>query len=70
MVGIGFGEFVVLSLIWAVWPFVGQYVASQKRRSRIEGALLGILGPFGVIIEALLPTLPDPWQGTHSGNFH
>jgi len=42
------------------------YVASQKNRSPAEGFILGILfGPIGVIVAALLPTLP-----TQSGRDH
>lgn len=34
----------------------GAWVAQQKRRSGGEGFLLGCLfGPFGILIEALLP---------------
>ena|GEM_PF-4345900 len=52
--------YLFLFLVWFVWVPVGAYVASQKRRSVVEGTLLGFLGPFGVIVEALLPTnLPN-----------
>ena len=44
---------------WLIWVPVGAYVASQKRRRIIEGLCLGLLGPFGAIIEALLPTNED-----------
>ena len=48
----------VLSVIflWLVWIPVGAYVAWQKGRSIFEGLVLGSLGPFGALIEALLPT--------------
>jgi hypothetical protein len=37
---------------------LGSWVASQKGRNRGEGFWLGLfLGPFGVLLEALLPTL-------------
>ena len=48
--------FVVWSFGWFIWIPVGGYVASQKGRSVTEGVLLGLLGPFGAIVEALLPT--------------
>jgi hypothetical protein len=40
-----------------VWPALGRWVALEKNRSFREGVILGLLfGPFGVIVEALLPT--------------
>jgi hypothetical protein len=40
---------------------LGAWVASAKHRSNIEGGVLGgLLGPFGVIIEALLPSQSAP----------
>ena len=51
---------------WLIWIPVGAYVASQKRRSRVEGMLMGILGPLGVIVEALLPT---QWENDHHPSF-
>ncbi len=39
----------------------GVWIAGQKNRGTGEAVVLGILfGPFGCIMEALLPTLPDP----------
>lgn len=36
---------------------IGGYVAIQKGRNRGEGFLLALLlGPFGILIEALLPS--------------
>jgi peptidyl-prolyl cis-trans isomerase A (cyclophilin A) len=41
-----------------VFGALGAWIASEKRRGEGEGLLLGLLfGPFGVLIEALLPTL-------------
>ncbi|MGE4196031.1 MAG: hypothetical protein AB7G11_02760 [Phycisphaerales bacterium] len=41
-------------------PF-GLFVAAAKRRSKLEGFLLGLLfGPFGILIEALLPNGERP----------
>lgn len=48
-----FGVFIVAVL----FSGLGAWVASVKHRSNGEGAVLGgLLGPLGVIIEALLPT--------------
>ena len=48
-----------------VAALVGSFVASAKGRSASEGFFLGlILGPFGLLIEALLPTLRS--QGSPS----
>lgn len=50
----------VVAAIFAVFPLTGAYVATQKGRPTSEGAILGlILGPFGVLIELLLPTLVE-----------
>lgn len=51
-------EFLIAGFVLAVvMTPLGAWVATQKRRSAGEGALLGFgLGPFGVLIEALLPT--------------
>lgn len=47
--------------VWAAFCWLGAYVAGAKRRSRAEGFWLGFcLGIFGVLIEALLPTKPEP----------
>lgn len=53
---------IVGSLIVAViCAILGRYVSSQKHRSPSEGALLGFaLGPLGVIVAALLPTVEPP----------
>jgi hypothetical protein len=52
----------VLILGWVVGAValagVGCYVSAQKHRPVGEGALLGlVLGPLGVLLAALLPTL-------------
>jgi hypothetical protein len=45
----------VLGLVFA---YLGAWVAGQKHRNATEGAVLGLVfGPFGVIVEGLLPTL-------------
>jgi hypothetical protein len=53
-----------LLYLWSVLAFCtvfglfGSWVARQKQRRELEGLILGALfGPFGVLIEALLPTL-------------
>ena len=61
--GDGTVEAIFISLIWLISIPIGGYVAEQKSRSMIEGILLGCLGPFGVLIEYCLPTLPaPPWD--------
>lgn len=46
-----------LLALWLIFGFLGAYIAEQKKRSGTEGFLLGFLfGPFGCLIEALLPT--------------
>ena len=65
------GVIVLLSVVaWVVvFTFLGSWVSCQKHRRPEEGAILGLLfGPFGVLLEALLPTLqpappPSPPQG-------
>jgi hypothetical protein len=49
-------------VIWAaVFGGVGYWIATQKRRSEVEGVALGcLLGPIGWIIEAVLPTGEPP----------
>ncbi len=44
--------------VWFLCACFGAWVACQKNRSGHEGFFLGVLfGPFGVLIEALLPNL-------------
>ena len=49
---------VLIGLIFmVVWASLGIWIAEQKGRGQGEGMILGaLLGPLGVIIEALLPT--------------
>ncbi len=45
----------------------GAYVADQKGRSRLEGALFGfVLGPFGVVAEGTLPILKRKLPATNA----
>ncbi len=61
---------------WIVTGFLGAFVAIQKHRTLAEGFAMGLIfGPFGVLIEALLPTLTaqqgangPPGHATHTGN--
>jgi len=40
---------------------IGLYVAQQKHRPQLEGLILGVLlGVFGIIVEAMLPTQLAP----------
>jgi hypothetical protein len=52
---------IVAFLSLCVFAFLGGWIACQKNRDPAEGAFLGFLfGPFGCLIEAVLPTLPAP----------
>ncbi len=50
--------FLVLGVLWAVvLGAIGYWIAGEKNRDGVEGAALGcLLGPLGLIIEAVLPT--------------
>jgi hypothetical protein len=54
----------ILFIVGVVFGLFGGWTASQKNRDAGEGAVLGFLfGPFGVLVEALLPTKepgPEP----------
>jgi hypothetical protein len=53
---------------WIAAGLLGGWVATQKGRRAAEGLALGVLfGPFGVIVEALLPNVapePEPPRST------
>ena len=48
-----------VGILWAgLSAFAGEYVAKQKGRPPFEGLVFGLLfGPFGPIIEGVLPDL-------------
>jgi hypothetical protein len=47
---------ILIGISAAVFSGLGGWVATQKRRDTGEGMVLGLLfGPFGVLVEALLP---------------
>lgn len=47
----------ILAAVWAIFGFVGAYIAQEKGRGQSEGALLGVLlGPIGLVIAVLMPT--------------
>ncbi len=47
-------------LIAIVFGVIGAWVGEQCGRGEGEGFVLGLLlGPFGVLIEAMLPKFPD-----------
>lgn len=49
---------VVIVLVLVVCAVLGRWIARQKGRSKREGTILGLLfGPFGCLVEGLLPTL-------------
>lgn len=46
-------------ILWIIFIILTVYIADQKNRSLLEGALLGaLLGIIGTIIELALPTKP------------
>lgn len=46
----------VLLVFWAICGLLAGWIASQKKRSFIEGLVLGSLfGPLGCIVEGCLP---------------
>jgi hypothetical protein len=49
--------YVSVGIVWlAAWTSFGVWIAAQKRRSLIEGAVVcAIFGPVGAIVEACLP---------------
>ena len=55
----GYGIGLIVSAV--VFGFVGRWVAYHCGRRPKEGFWLGLLlGPFGVLIELLLPKFPQP----------
>jgi hypothetical protein len=55
MVELGF----VVVVICLACAWLGCWITAEKRRNPDEGMMLGLVfGPLGVLIEALLPTLP------------
>jgi hypothetical protein len=45
----------VVFVVWGGLIWSGAYLAVKKGREMIEGALLGVFGPLGLVIEVLLP---------------
>jgi len=52
------GMYAILAIIWILgFGWLGAWAAGQKNRSLKEGLLLAlVLGPYGVLVELLLPT--------------
>ena len=50
--------YAILAIIWILgFGWLGAWAAGQKNRSLKEGLLLAlVLGPYGVLVELLLPT--------------
>ncbi len=55
-------ELIVAIVVAVIFGLIGRYVAKEKNRSDAEGFIGGFfLGPIGIIIVALMPTLEkDP----------
>lgn len=46
-------------VVWAICAFIAGFIAGAKGRSTVEAVILALLlGPLGLIIEALLPSRP------------
>lgn len=61
----------IVGLAWlAAGPLVGWWIAEEKGRSGVEGAVLGFfLGPIGWVVEGLLPVVrPAGAAATGSGH--
>lgn len=55
-----FAYFAWFALTWLACLILGMYVASEKGRGLGEGFFLALLfGPFGVVVEGLLPNFPE-----------
>lgn len=53
----------IVGIILGVSAIAGCYVAIEKGRGIFEGFLMGaLLGPFGVLTVASLPTIDKPWM--------
>ena len=51
-------ELIVAMVAGIIFGLIGRYVAKEKNRSGAEGFLGGFfLGPIGIIIVALMPTI-------------
>lgn len=58
--------FFIVLIVAGIFATMGAYVASQKRRASMEGAIFGgLLGPIGILIVALLPTGPQLGPGDY-----
>ncbi len=56
-------------VFWGILALVGSYVSLAKHRPGIEGFLLtACLGPLGILIAALLPTVEAPKNGCAMGH--
>ncbi len=62
------GAIVVVAVV-LVYAVLGSWIAVQNGRRKVEGGVLGfLLGPFGVLVEAILPSrrVPERPRGPHS----
>lgn len=56
---------------WVGCAGFGAYVAKERRRSLVEGAIFGgLLGPLGVLIEVLMPAGVVPDEGSQEDDSH
>jgi hypothetical protein len=46
----------VLAIYAAIFGGGGAYIAKQKHRESVEGFIMGLFGPIGLLIAALMPT--------------
>ncbi len=69
-----FALLVVLVVDLVVFGALGAYIGAQKGREKAEGWILGgTFGPFGVLLVALLPSIPQarpsPTRSTRLGSW-
>jgi hypothetical protein len=49
-----------LLMLGLVFGFLCSWIAGRRGRSRVQGFVLGFLfGPVGIIVELVLPRVPD-----------
>lgn len=57
-------RFVMVALtLWSLFAFAGAFISQAKGRPGFEGVVFGfMLGPIGLLITALMPTIAKPGE--------